>query len=590
MLAATHQSHNETTPRNRVVGLVRVSTFRQADENAGGVPRQRQVIERTIANRNLDCLRVYEIADCSGTEVRNHPDIRELLQLIATRVVDGLVVADLDRLFRPDQPTDFALLQVFKDTAATIYSGDTVYELGTKDGLLFSGIRSAISGFELQLMRERQQGAKEEKRKKGLNPCNELTLPLGIGYDRKNQRYFHNERIAVVIDLFNLYDSGVRNFAELQRRTGVKSATIRGILRNPIYTGYRLYKQKRGEKRTSKTGKVYRVKVARPAEQQIHVKVMEPVVSQEQFDRVQECMAKTTFNHHERRTANETVNLGGGLLVCGHCGRPMYCTSGRRKKGARIGYYYCRANSYLFKPTSGGCKQVNLRADHVDKAIEDLVWRLLSDPKNLTALVEESLKRTAEVLTPFPAANRDAEVAALKRRERRLLDAFEEGVVTLDELRQRRDEIERSIAAVERRCSAAAERQQLDLESFARLVVKGALRIRRIKAQREKKAIIHALIGSLVAKDQALVGLKFCEELRHAMPVSQVAANAVLPLEPAVRVTPQEKLPAGQKRCLHCHEAKLISEYQGRKNVCRPCINTQLREAYKRRQEGKPGA
>lgn len=588
MLPATQPAHDEPTPRKRVVSLVRVSTQQQAGEHAGGIPRQRQIIERTISARNLDCLRVYEIADCSGTDVRNHPDIRELLQLIATRVVDGLVVADLDRLFRPDQPTDFALLQVFKDTAATIYSGDTVYELGTKDGLLFSGIRSAISGFELQLMRERQQGAKEEKRKKGLNPCNELTMPLGIGYDRKQQRYFYTERIATVVDLFKLYDSGVRNFMELERRTGVHHATIRNLLRNSIYTGVRCYKQKRGDKRRSKTGKVYRVKTERPPEQRIKVKVLDAVVSQEQFDRVQELMAQTTFNHHERRSVNETINYAAGLVTCGHCGEPFYVSSGKRTKGnKRFGYAHCRANNYLFRAKLGGCKQPNIRAEIVDKGIEDFTCKILTDPATLAALIADSVQRTSEVVTPFPAPNRDAELSALKKRERRLLDAYESGDMTLDELRPRREEIRNAIAAVERRDADGTKKQKFDLDSFARLVVKGALRLRGLRNRKEKKILIHDLFSEIVLRDHAIVGFKFREDLRRALPLNAATANAMIVVDPPFRLAVQEVLLEGQRRCLHCEQALPVAQFRGRSNVCRTCTNKQILAAYHRRRAAR---
>src|SRR5437899_3955825 len=104
------------TPRRRVVALIRVSTADQGRDDRGGIPRQRRVIEQTIATKNLDCLRIYEISDCSGTQVLHNRDVQEILQLISSKVVTGLVVADLDRLFRPAEPTDYAILQSFKDT------------------------------------------------------------------------------------------------------------------------------------------------------------------------------------------------------------------------------------------------------------------------------------------------------------------------------------------------------------------------------------------------------------------------------------------------------------------------------------------
>lgn len=570
------------TPRKSVVGLVRVSSARQCGEDRAGIPRQRETIRRTIERHNLDCLRIYELT-VSGTNVTNHPDIIEILQLIGSRVIDGLVVADLDRLFRPDQPTDYAILQTFKDTGATIYSGETTYNLGTKDGMLFSGIRSSVSAYELGLMKERQQGAKEEKRKLGQNPSNELTLPLGIGYERKLQRYVHTDRIATVIQLFELYDSGVRNFAELQRQTGVERVTIKNLLRNPIYTGYRVYSQKRGAKRTSKTGKIYREKTKRPQEQVIRVKVLDPVVSQEMFDRVQEQIARTTFNHHERRTTNEAINFGTGILICGHCGEPIFCTSGKRtERKQRFGYYQCRANNYLHKRTTGGCPQPNIRAEIVDRGIEEFACKTLTNPTVLTALVTDSAQRAAQVLTPFPAQTPDSEVASLRKRERRLLDAYEAGSMTLDELRERREQIRNAISGAERRKAECTGKQEFDLTAFARLIVKGAIRLRSMTDRKEKKIIIQSLLSEIVVRDHAIIGFKFREDIRRAMPVSAEVANATVQT-PHFQLVPTAP-PDGSRTCYHCKEVKPDSEFT-RGNVCRPCLKAHLHSAYLRRKQ-----
>ena len=308
-------SELDSPERKRVLGLIRVSTADQANEDRGGIPRQRRIIEQTIARKNLDCIRIYEIADVSGTQVLNNPDIQEILKLVSSRVVTGLVIADLDRLFRPAQPTDYAILQAFKDTGAIIYSGDTEYDLTNRDSALFANIRSAISGFELQLMKDRQNGAREAKRRQGKCPTNELTLPIGVSFDRKQQRFFYNERIATVVELFRLYDQeGIHNYHELGRRTGLSNLTARNLLRNPLYCGWRVISQKRGDRTTSRTGKLYRKKTNRAPDEVIKVKVIEtPAVSQECFDRVQASMDRVVLNHRESRKRDQAFNFGTGI-------------------------------------------------------------------------------------------------------------------------------------------------------------------------------------------------------------------------------------------------------------------------------------
>lgn len=56
-----------------------------------------------------------------------------------SRVVQGLVAADVDWLFRPTEPTDYAILQVFKDTNATTYSDETAYRYGQRTVSFYLG-------------------------------------------------------------------------------------------------------------------------------------------------------------------------------------------------------------------------------------------------------------------------------------------------------------------------------------------------------------------------------------------------------------------------------------------------------------------
>ena len=84
-MAATNptSASGQQTPRRRVVGLLRVSTADQARDDRGGIPRQRRIVEDTIKRKNLDCLRIYEISDVSGTDVRQNADVIEILRLVA---------------------------------------------------------------------------------------------------------------------------------------------------------------------------------------------------------------------------------------------------------------------------------------------------------------------------------------------------------------------------------------------------------------------------------------------------------------------------------------------------------------------------
>ncbi|MES2467606.1 MAG: recombinase family protein [Verrucomicrobiota bacterium] len=185
MLARHFQSNltpDGSQERPSVVGLVRVSTLAQSED--GGLLRQYSVINKTVERKGLNLIKIFEVVDVSGTEVLRCPAVLELLHLVETRQVQGICVADLDRLFRPDKPSDYAILGVFQTTGAIIFCGDSELDLSTKNGMLFGQIRSAISGFELSIMKERQEGGKNEKRIRGKCPTPRITMPKGTEFDR----------------------------------------------------------------------------------------------------------------------------------------------------------------------------------------------------------------------------------------------------------------------------------------------------------------------------------------------------------------------------------------------------------------------
>ncbi len=571
----------------KVVGLIRVSTAGQAKDDRAGIARQRAAVRQTIERRHLDCSHIFELADCSGTEVLRHPDILQILTLVESRMIDGVVTADLDRLFRPDNWADYSILQLFKEKGAKIFCPDTVHDLATKDGMLFAGIRSSVAGFELGLMKERQHGAKEEKRRKGECPTNPLTVPLGVAYDRHNRRWHYTEGINTVIELFRLYDDGVRNFCELGRRFNLNNRTVRNLLSNALYKGYRVYAEKRGEKRTSKTGKTYRVKVPRTADETITVKVMEGIVTEEHFERVQVALRSSVANHESRLGPNSAVNLGAGIARCARCGEPLFCSSGKRSGGLkRQGYYFCRANYYLHRKNTGGCPQPNIRQAWLDEAIFNLALNTISDAPTLEKLVTETVERSRTVIA-FPAKAAE-QIAGFRRREKRLLDALEAGEISIDELRERRARLKKSIQQVEKTDRELASRQAIDIREITRLAVQGAFALRRIANDREKKAVLHALLAEVHVRDFSIVALKFREDLLASPRAAEQELAVPIELRPAINVGPQlELLPPGQKRCIRCNVVREDASFSFRLNRCRDCIREQEKQARLRRLERK---
>lgn len=115
--------------KKKVIELIRVSTEEQAKDYKSGIQRQETVNKQTVERFDLERLSSICIKDVSGTEVCRCPEIQKLIDLMATKSIDGVVVSDLDRLIRPDNYDDYSLLQRFKESGTLIYTHDQVLDL-----------------------------------------------------------------------------------------------------------------------------------------------------------------------------------------------------------------------------------------------------------------------------------------------------------------------------------------------------------------------------------------------------------------------------------------------------------------------------
>ena len=549
-------------PGIKVAELLRVSTEEQADETRAGLARQKAVNERTILTKGLTRVVTIEL-HVSGTVMVDHPQLKQLLAMITRREIQGVVCADLDRLFRPDNFHSYSILQTFQDYGARIYTGDSVYDLQTSNGLLQSSIRSAIAGFELSLIRERLHGAKEAKRKAGKFPSCWKNLPFGVGYDRKTETWHYTPEIVRVKELFDRFEAGERNYSALGKSLGILPVTVKNLLRNPIYTGWRIIDQKRGAKRLSSAGKHYRVKIKRAPADVIRVKVLEGIISEERHAAVLKEIAHTKFNFIERYRSSPRVHICSGFFACGFCGQPMYLLTSDKA----FGYLQCRSNNKKYKQQTGGCRQNNLREDHVEKALIELVEKVLTDPVNLGAILEQSFHKARQSIIPLQSViDSPAQLAELTSRDKRLLDAFELGVITVDELRSKRESLRRQRKALE---STTASREDNPSASFgeqARHVVKAALRFTSCRDRLQQKAIIAELIREVHVRDRHIVAFVFRQGL------STPFSNETVTLPEPLLIGPlQEDLPDGHKRCIKCSDIKPQHIFAAGLNICREC-------------------
>jgi DNA invertase Pin-like site-specific DNA recombinase len=491
-----------------------VSTDEQAADDRAGLPRQRDAIARVAAAHGLNVIRVVELAGVSGTVTREMPEIHGILKMVRTREIEGIVLADLDRLFRLKRPGDLAILDEFETAQATIWTDSGVYDYTNDNGTTLSILRGLFSGLELRAIKRRVQQAREKKRRNGELAGAKILLPTGVDYDAKSRIWNYSSAVVKVQEAYRLVDEEcITNMSELGRRLNVQAATLRVWLRNPIYKGIRRIEWKRGEE-YGRPRKVWlpgerrdRQKVRRAPAEIIELPVIDkPAVSVDRWERVQAILGDARLRWRRQRAAAGTeINLGSGLLTCGHCGGRLYASSGRNKKHPnRKGYYYCRQNHYLAKRKGSKCPQVNVQKPHLDEVLRRFVGGYLVQPDVLATLVT-NLREPNEA--PVDVTS---ELCELERRENRLLDAFEKGAMTAAKLKERTALIEaersglRSISERQRKREAEVEQG----EDLLRRVIAGAFAFKRLSTPTDQKAALSQLFSEVKVTDCAITAVK----------------------------------------------------------------------------------
>ncbi len=204
-----------------------------------------------------------------------------------------------------------------------------------------------------------------------------------------------------------LQQHGVPTPSGNQRWSG---PTIRGILRNPTYTG-RVYAQRTRYRppqiRRSAThalGRPHGAATPQPPETWIAVGPAPAIVSQEQFDQVQAKLAQNQSFASRNNTAHQY--LLRALVSCGRC--QLACTA--RTVNGRNHYYLCNGKGQaVHSHRDAPCSARYIPAQRLD----ELVWHDLCDLLTQPAHIAAALARAqGGAALPVDCALRDAVLAA----------------------------------------------------------------------------------------------------------------------------------------------------------------------------------
>ena len=206
-----------------------------------------------------------------------------------------------------------------------------------------------------------------------------------------------------------------------------------------------------------------------------------------------------------------------GILVCRQCGYALYRTSTRTSK--RKLYYYRCLGSDAYRHLRGAlCNNRPVRQDYLDEFVWREIIRLLEDP----TLVQEEIDRRMEAARIADPLRRREE--SLRQRQtrlhhsmERLVTAYQEELLTLNELRQRMPGLRKQQQAVNSELqglefAAADQSRYLRLtETLTDFCVKLRARADGLNVL-ERQKIVRLLIKEILVGTDTIV-------IRHSIPL-----------------------------------------------------------------------
>jgi DNA invertase Pin-like site-specific DNA recombinase len=448
--------------RKKVIELIRVSTAEQAGDDRASIPAQRAANRRTAEVYGLAITKSIEMTDVSGTAVLRAPEMQELLRLIQSPEIHGVVVREFSRVMRPDNFGDYVLFQAFQETGTLLYLPDGPLDLNTKTGKLVAGLRAIIAGNELSEIRERVWSAKEEMRRAGKHTQGHVCLPFGVGYS-KEQGFFYKPEAEQVREAFRRLLSGETSYTELAKPLGFTPQGMHTIFTNAIYNGWRIYDKKRnmapGARRYCAGGRQGdRPKVRRDPDEVIRVKVIaDPLVSDEEFQRAQEIVATKTRRHWKHRPGVKHNFTYNGFLQCAECDSSIY------GKDASGFYYACRRR---FWNKTGKCMTSWMRRERLEEKLDGIFAERLTDRKFITGLLSDFEGRSDAASARDRSVRLESEIKKLREKRGKVLDAFFENVLSREDRDQRLSEIDMRLRLTEEMLMREAPTPQVTLQSL----------------------------------------------------------------------------------------------------------------------------
>lgn len=411
----------EEAPRQYSAGAyARLSVLETRDKkDSEALQNQKALLREYIAEHpELRLAREYEDNGETGTNFERE-GFQSLIEDVRRGLIDCIVVKDLSRFGRDHVEVEHYLQHIFPHLGVrfiAISDGYDSADASTFDRLTVA-LKNIVNNIYSKDISLKSGGVLREKQARG----EFIGAYASYGYI-KDPRNRHRiipdpETAQVVQEIYRrkLEGQGDTAITRWLNASGILSPscyryqkgiirderyaqpkpwlvqTVKNILRSEVYLGHMVQGRRICEFYANRPDRML------PQDEWTVVKnTHEPLVSQEDFDRVQEINRKAKAAYHENLgkydALGKTENLLKGLVFCADCGRPLVRYKQVTSKGKYVHYYYLCPN-YAAQLEHSGCTYKFVPEEKLIGAVEAIAAKEILLAADLKALAK---RKTAQ--------------------------------------------------------------------------------------------------------------------------------------------------------------------------------------------------
>lgn len=408
---------------------VRVSTQEQAQEGYS-IQAQTDRLQSYCKAKGWMVAGVYTDAGYSGSNT-HRPALERLLDDVKAGLIDCVLVYKLDRLSRSQKDTLMLIEDSFLAAGVDFVSMSENFDTSTPLGRAMVGILSVFAQLEREQIRERMELGRAERAKQG--------LWHGGGWDPFGYTYTDGRLVVdpieaeIVRDVFRLFLAHTPIYKislELSKQYGrlVSVTVINSIVRTQLYTGVIVWH-----------GEVF------PGQH-------EAIIDDETYRRAQVLVHDRNRLAAAKPDPFRPKNIFTGFLVCANCGNTYYVKgnySGHKPNLVYRPYYTChsRGKSAPKKVIDPSCRNPSYPVSELDEVLMNEILRLAHSERAFKAAIKNKNKATEAAVKKKKTAVKKR-LDAVSTQIRRVLDMYQLGSISVEEIKGRLAALEKEQAAL----------------------------------------------------------------------------------------------------------------------------------------------